>query len=242
MKIGTKLIVAAILSLSVGLCSALPLLYTNLYVKPTPSMPEGPKANLSIDVVYLYFSIEKNENSTSDVKYEVVLNITNPSNLGARFVYTQSSVSEDINVVLPELVGEDADPAWVEEKFGNLTWPIVSADSFFAESEGFDNYWAPHQSRLIMLKGRQNIGTVGVDLTIEALTTEKVTLYASVYSYVDDPSVDSATLNTFSTGVYNNQVKMQAAQNGYLYNVILSEGQTFQPDEWGVEVFIAPGS
>ena len=151
MKTGTTIVIVAILSLSIGVCFAAPLLYDTLYVKPTPDMLEGPKANLSIDIAYLNFSIEKNENSTSDVTYEVVLNITNPSNLGARFVYAHSSVSEDIKVVLPELVGEDADPEWVKEKFGNLTWLIVRADSFRAEPDGFDNYWAPHQSRLIML-------------------------------------------------------------------------------------------
>ncbi len=242
MQTGTKLIIAAILSLSVGVCFASPMLYTNLYLKPTADMAQGPKANLNIDIVYVNFNISKNENSTSYVTYEMVLNITNPSDFGARTVYMQSSVSEDIKVVLSELVGEDPDPEWVEQKFANCTWPIIMADDFFTRSEEFDNYWAPHQSRLIMLKGTQSMGTVGVDLTIQALATEKVKLCASVYNYIDDPAVDSNTLDTFSTVMYSNQVQMQTIQQGYLYNTILSDGQTLQTDEWNSEVFIAPVS
>jgi hypothetical protein len=104
---------------------------------------------------------------------------------------------------------------------------------------GFDNYWAPHQSRLILLKGtRELLPNWGLD----SLATGKITLLAEEFNCVSDPSVNSTALYTFSGGHWLNEVQIQRTTNGYVYNTILDVNQMFVPDQWGVEVFIKPRS
>jgi hypothetical protein len=90
MKFGIKLIIIAVLALTVGIAFASPLLYENLVVKPFPRIPEGPKADFRVDVVYANFSVQEHastkssgDTSLSIVTYDVVLNVTNLSDLQA---------------------------------------------------------------------------------------------------------------------------------------------------------------
>jgi hypothetical protein len=99
MKIGTNLIFLGILSMLVGTAFASPLLLSELEIMPAPFLPEGPKAEFSVNVVYANFSIQDNPNITklpfpfseadldpenfSAVPYFVVLNVTNHSDVDA---------------------------------------------------------------------------------------------------------------------------------------------------------------
>jgi hypothetical protein len=430
MKTGIKLLIAAVLSLSVGVAFAAPLYVTDMNIKPFPRMPQGPTADSTISVVYANFSISPGntlygDTATSFLNYEVVLNVTNLSDLGAKFTrlgFTaaqlieatpttvglmeyiassnpanqgfsvsggslQSPISEDImpgtnwgiwsetkngitlaggqglitgvwldgkwiNVTwilgkdypgwpapiggwhpsadgnaklpslsetwpttktIPELPARAAvEGTWVEgvpliemhnitiaaDKttkissvtaiFINGTWVdvtgrvraaheglyiratnvIVGEKRYFGAEppaipvnatnnstqswhenaawrpvltytptgEGeFNDYWAPHQSRLILLKGtREVLPNMGVD----TLSTGKITLLAEEFNQVQDPTVNSTALYTFSGGHWLNQVPLQKTANSYIYNTIIDENQMFQPDQYGVEVFI----
>jgi len=104
----------------------------------------------------------------------------------------------------------------------------------------FNNLWAPHQSRLIALSGNRQVLAKLLDSSkIEQLKTEPVTFRGSVHSRLND-----------TVGVYDSnsvddeikQVQLELTEDGYLYNIILSEDQMFVMDSFGVEVFIEPRS
>jgi hypothetical protein len=101
--------------------------------------------------------------------------------------------------------------------------------------DGFNNTWAPHQSSLILLNG-----TLGVNMGI--LETGNITLYATASSYVNDWLVNGTYYDTITTATWLNRVQMQTTANGYVYNTVLGENQTFKSDQYGVEVFIEPRS
>ena len=93
MKTRSKFILIGILSLLAGSAFTTPLLLSELDVIPFWTMPEGPKADLSVKVSYANFTIQNNlsnsDNSTSDfnetnIEYYIVLNITNLSNIPAK--------------------------------------------------------------------------------------------------------------------------------------------------------------
>jgi len=84
----TKFIVIGIISLLAGSALTTPLLLSELDIVPFWTMPEGPKANLSVNVVYANFTIQNDlprynvnlgEYYESNVDYFIVLNITNLS-------------------------------------------------------------------------------------------------------------------------------------------------------------------
>ena len=384
MKFGVKLIIIAVLALSVGVAFASPLLYENLVVKPFPRIPQGPKADFSVEVVYANFSVQEHASTDSSggiplsiVTYDVVLNVTNLSDLRAIVGRLDLTVAEEVNFV-PSIVGGFSASAgggksggggngfvegvWLDDEWVNVTWlpdgewpmfltdrnpnittvipelppnatqegvwiegvhvwqeynltktsddtiitmatyifingtwvdvtgrirvdneqPYVmasntlvfemrsfesesfgsyrnatefaeamakqSASSFpnfgttytWAGEGGFNNYWEPHQSRLIRLTGTRE---VGVNAGLESLAEGKITLYSGVSNYLKDRrEINGIYVNTFSTATELKQVQVEKTADGYLYNIILGENQIFQPDEFGVEVFIKPRS
>ena len=87
-----KFILIGIISLLAGSALTTPLLLAELEIVPFWTMPEGPKADLSVKVSYANFTIQNNlsnsDNNTSDfnvtnIEYYIVLNITNLSNIPA---------------------------------------------------------------------------------------------------------------------------------------------------------------
>jgi hypothetical protein len=124
MKIASKLMLSAAVSLLIGIAVAAPLLASELNIIPYPRVPQGPKADMSVDVVYAKYDIEKdpvyaNNNVEKDpayqtigpvnppmsvVHYDVVLNVTNHSNRTATIGQMDFMTAEDISVV-PSLSG-----------------------------------------------------------------------------------------------------------------------------------------
>jgi hypothetical protein len=117
MQTGIKLLLAAVLSLSVGLAFATPLYIADMNIRPFPRNPDGPKADTSISVVYANFSISTGniyrlssdgannaEITTSILNYEIVLNVTNLSEFGAEITRLGIIAAQDIAVV-PTSVG-----------------------------------------------------------------------------------------------------------------------------------------
>ncbi len=93
MKTSLKLIIVAALALSIGVAYASPLLIAP-NVQPYPRVPEGPKAEFSVNVVYANF----NSVDQAGINYNVVLNITNLSNQPAKIYEVAFTAAQDISV------------------------------------------------------------------------------------------------------------------------------------------------
>lgn len=102
----------------------------------------------------------------------------------------------------------------------------------------FNNLWAPHQSRLIAFSADRKILSMYLEPSkLEQLKTEKITFRGAVHSQLNG-----------SVGIYDSwsvadeikQVQLELTEDGYLYNIILSDDQMFVMDSFGVEVFIEP--
>jgi hypothetical protein len=106
-----------------------------------------------------------------------------------------------------------------------------------SKTDGFNNTWVPHQSRLIVLNG-----PLGVNTAIPTLETGNITFYATASTYVNDWLVNGTYYNTITTATWINVVQIENTANGYVYDTVLGENQTFKFDQYGVEVFIEPGS
>jgi hypothetical protein len=380
MNFGTKLIVVAVLALTAGIAFASPLLILQPYVKPFPKVPEGPKADFSVSVVYAKFDVasapenSSNQSSStvpyqSDVTYTVVLNVTNLSVIEAKISEVGFAAAQDIKIIPSALggfsfangegpgvdFGSVVKGVWLDNEWLNITWipdtdypfnlirivtpshstattipelpanateegtwiegvpiaeyynstamtstsiyingswvdvtgrvradpeqPMVMATNTLvnqilpfegqhyrnignatvgpttempswqtyngngptyqwpSKTDGFNNTWAPHQSRLIVLNG-----PLGVNTAIPTLETGNITFYATASTYVNDWLVNGTYYNTITTATWINVVQIENTANGYVYDTVLGENQTFKFDQYGVEVFIEPGS
>jgi hypothetical protein len=110
--------------------------------------------------------------------------------------------------------------------------------SVYSGTDGFNNTWAPHQSRLILLKGKTDVGAFWEGL--ESLKEGEITLYTGATNYVLDNPVNGTYFDTYSSATELKKVQLEITENEYLYNTILSDNQMFVTDSFGVEVFIEP--
>ena len=85
MKFALKILICAVLSLSIGIATASPLLIAELTIEPFHKVPEGPKANFEVNTVYADFDVQKYASSITSgdenlavVDYEVVLQRNKP--------------------------------------------------------------------------------------------------------------------------------------------------------------------
>lgn len=111
-------------------------------------------------------------------------------------------------------------------------------------SQPFNNVFAPHESRLVLFNHTQTFIMTTPDQPpsqgIAALKTGNITLYASVSNYITNWPVNGTYYNTISTVTQAKQVQLQQTSDGYLYNAILADNQTFQPGNSRLEVTVAP--
>ncbi len=141
MKIGIKLALIGILSLLVGSAFASPLLLSELEIQPSPFLPEGPKAEFSVNVAYANFSIQDNPNITpfsfpfseddlgkvSAVPYFVVLNITNHSDVDAVVLDADFRVAGEIYTDgVTGAKGTHGGTCWVEGVWLDGEWVNVT--------------------------------------------------------------------------------------------------------------------
>lgn len=106
----------------------------------------------------------------------------------------------------------------------------------------FNNIWAPHQSRLIQIAGT---ATVDHNEAIAVFTSGNINLYAAAYSYVYD--YDKPVNGTFydTSEMSTNLIAValtETAEGNYIYNHLLSDNQTLQLDQYGIEATIVPRS
>jgi hypothetical protein len=139
-KIGFKLAFVGILSLLVGSAFASPLLIAELGdIRPySPPLPKGATADIDVNVAYVNFSVgETSEDAEygnlTDLSYFVVLNITNNCDYWASINMVQFTAAESITKGTKsdspffgenwtDSKGWDAEGAWVDGKWYNLTW------------------------------------------------------------------------------------------------------------------------
>jgi len=117
-------------------------------------------------------------------------------------------------------------------------YPQSGMFNVYSGTDGFNNTWAPHQSRLILLKGTTDVGAFWEGL--KSLKEGEITLYTGATNYVHSDPVNGTYFNTYSSATELKKVQMELTEGGYLYNTILSDNQMFVMDSYGVEVFIEP--
>jgi hypothetical protein len=116
-----------------------------------------------------------------------------------------------------------------------------SSDSDFFISPlppGFNNTWAPQQSRLILLTRTLDISESWID--DESLKEGEITFYTETMSFLNDNLVNGTYINTYSIESELKTVQLEVKENRYLYNTILADNQKFVTDSNGIEVFIEP--
>jgi len=128
---------------------------------------------------------------------------------------------------------------FVETPESNYT-SMFGMSSIYSGADGFNNTWAPHQSRLILLTGTMDVGAFWEGL--ESLKEGEITLYTGATNYLSDYIVNGTYFNTYSSATELKTVQLDITEDGYLYNIILSDDQMFVMDSFGVEVFIEPRS
>jgi hypothetical protein len=138
MKIAPKIIICAILSISIGIAAAAPLLASELNITPFISHVKGPTADYNLDVVYANFTVQNpeapiTENSGPTLSYFAVVNVTNPSEYAAKLhglslvaaqKITNSTGQSPFGMTGNWSSGEgwEAKGAWVDGVWYNVTW------------------------------------------------------------------------------------------------------------------------
>ena len=135
-----------ILSLTIGIVATTPLLMAELRVQPWITKAQGPTAPFTFEVVYANFTITDpdapiTQNSGSRIDYEVIINVTNPSEYrtilhGISFFTAQEiqettaqAIIDSINTPGSSGGGIEAKGAWVDGVYYNVTctipWPSI---------------------------------------------------------------------------------------------------------------------
>jgi hypothetical protein len=123
----------------------------------------------------------------------------------------------------------------------------LSTSIFVLTGEGnFDNNWKPHESRFIAVQSSGKIAKhSGNAKALEVLNSGTIALKASIQNLAE-PTMVGLVNNTYqdTSSITNDveQISLTKLGNSYVYNRILSDNQMFQPDKWGVEVFVRPRS
>jgi len=123
MQIGAKMLIAAILSLSTGIAFASPLLMSDLNIRPWITHIQGPTAEFKAEVAYANFTVDDNDS----IAYQIVFNITNSADIGARLLHVNFVAAEKITNITGKNPfggsgnwttgsGWEAEGAWVNGK------------------------------------------------------------------------------------------------------------------------------
>lgn len=109
-------------------------------------------------------------------------------------------------------------PTWGDWGYGNcyhwFPWDWAG--------QSFNNTFAPHESKLIVINNTQQIADPSV------LKSGSITLYASASNYIINEPINGTYLNTVSTATQIKQLQLQQTSDGYLYNILLADNQTLR--------------
>jgi len=136
MKASLKLLAIALTGLITGIAFATPLMISELEIRPYIRHIQGPTADFEIEVIFANFTILDQTQPASNVddlslSFQILLRVTNPSDLGATLLHVMFVAAEEIksHSGFP-LIGTnssggwgwEAEGAWVDGKWYNLTW------------------------------------------------------------------------------------------------------------------------
>jgi hypothetical protein len=110
---------------------------------------------------------------------------------------------------------------------------------------GFNNLFAPHQSRLIVIQGTFEARSYSTNANpIETLQSGLLSLKITTNNGVDiNPVVDAKTfMDVWSSDDAIQQIPLTHIGNSYIYNAVLGANQQFQFDKSGAEATIVPRS
>lgn len=149
MKIASKLILSAVISMLIGIAVATPLLASELQIKPYTNHVQGPTAPFDLDLVYANFTVTNPDipiTSTAGptIDYQAVINVTNPSSYAALLFSTDFWAGKEVKNITGQApfgmkgnwsVGEggEAKGAWVDGVWYNVTW-VNGTYPFFDEN------------------------------------------------------------------------------------------------------------
>jgi hypothetical protein len=375
MKNTFKLLIAAILSLSVGVAFASPLLVSDLEIRPFIRNVQGPTAEFKVNVVYANFTVingsELNQYGYPSIAYSAILNITNTADEGAKLLFVDFAAAESFantsywqhpytglksyfaegawvdgvwynltwvraygpltyvrtiyastNVSTGDFEDAGPDPSWftpywksgvqLEDKvvndeivatyinmngtwvdvtgrinvtrstlatvyipfsphlinsvveevhyFNPQTWrynseaqseqmPVmgIHETTFVGNESFFNNYWMPHQSRLLEISGNYLFGEHfgnKLELAVATLDSGNLTLFTGIMNYVNSTEifVNNTLSATSSSATQLKQVPLIHTGDSYTYDTVLGDNQKLVRDQWGIEVFVEPGS
>jgi hypothetical protein len=103
----------------------------------------------------------------------------------------------------------------------------------------FNDVWAPHQSRLLVFIGTR---LASDPEALEELNTGSISVHILSQTRLVNFLIDGVFMDTTAVVDEIQQIKLQPDGEFYVYNAVLNEGEMFQPDESGAEVFIKPKS
>ncbi|MDR0492100.1 MAG: hypothetical protein LBH74_00445 [Nitrososphaerota archaeon] len=149
MKTAAKIIVCLILSVSIGIVAATPLLVSelNLNIRPWITHVQGPTAAFNIDVVYADFTITNPDTPITQtdgptMDYYAVVNVTNPSDYTALLFLMNFWADQNIRNTTEQRPifdgawssggGGTAEGAWVDGIWYNIT--LHSPSPYFDEN------------------------------------------------------------------------------------------------------------
>jgi hypothetical protein len=151
----TKFIICLILSLTIGIAVATPLIRAELTIRPWITQVQGPTAPFNVEVVYTNFTITDpdtpiTQTSGPTINYYAVINVTNPSEYRtilnkSTFFVAQSIQSTTSKTALIDFYnftstgggGGEAKGAWVDNIYYNVTltipYPIIGSNGIIIQ-------------------------------------------------------------------------------------------------------------
>jgi hypothetical protein len=116
---------------------------------------------------------------------------------------------------------------------------ITGRGTVLCGPNNFDDSWAPGQSRLILFKGTCFTDAVNA---LSYLQAGSIGIQLTGQGRLVDSLVNGSLTDTSAAIDATQYIQLQSNGNVFVYNPVLAATQQFQPDQWGVEVFIQPGS
>ncbi len=158
MEFKLKLVAVAVLALLAGTAFAAPMLVVD--VRPFPRIPEGPKANFAVDIVYANFNIIEVNATETQFTYTIVANVTNLSDKIGYLYEAGFVAAQHLEQLDSALGGQYIDPH-------DLSYPSYATapgrgglvDGIYLDGNWLNKTWIPgtdYPSNLISIINDEN--------------------------------------------------------------------------------------
>ena len=141
MEFKSKLALVAVLALLAGTAFAAPMLVVDVH--PFPRIPEGPKANFAIDIVYANFSVIEVNATQREVAYTIVANITNLSDKVGYLYETEFIAGQHVKQLDSALGGMYIDKYPEYSSYGDPLGRGGLVDGIYLDGGWLNKTWIP---------------------------------------------------------------------------------------------------